>query len=188
MKMFLLFISVFLPEVNTATAGAPSTQEMHLSVTLLQRVFPSADATRVTSYSFSAEEKNLLLNTLGPHRGKDSMLIIGSSRNDTLLGFGVVDQVRGKDQPITYCVVVDLTLHVITTEILVYRESYGGEVQRRSWLDQFIGKSPDDQLRPGREIKNITGATISARSVTLGVRQILAALRIVGPKLLRELQ
>jgi hypothetical protein len=161
---------------------------MNLSITLLQRVFPLADVTRVIAHSFSAEEKNLITYALGSFRLNDSVLVIASSKQDTLLGFGVVDHVRGKDQPITYCVVVDPNLHVVTTEILVYRESYGGEVQRRSWLDQFIGKSPDDQLRPGREIKNITGATISARAVTLSVRQVLTTLRIAVPRLLQELQ
>ncbi len=188
MKTFILLASVLLPGINIAIAGTLSEREIYLSATLLERVFPLADNTRAISHSFSAEEKNQMMNTLGSFRLRDSLLVIASSKQGTLLGFAVVDHVRGKDQPITYCIVVDPSLHVMTTEILVYRESYGGEVQRRSWLDQFIGKSPDDQLRPGRDIKNITGATISARSVTLGVAQILTVLRIVEPRLLRELQ
>lgn len=99
------------------------------------------------------------------------------------MGYAIIDEVRGKDQPITYCIVVDENFAVKHIAVLAYREPYGGEVQNESWLNQFFGKRPGDKLRPGKEIKNITGATISARAITFGVKNILALLRIVAPRL-----
>ncbi len=61
-------------------------------------------------------------------------------------------------------------------DILVYREPYGGEVAYEPWRRQFRGKTAADSLRVGREIRSISGATISVHAVTLGVRRLLADL------------
>jgi Na+-transporting NADH:ubiquinone oxidoreductase subunit NqrC len=59
-------------------------------------------------------------------------------------------------------------------EILEYRESYGDQVRGAAWRAQFVGKKAGAPLRLGGEIKNISGATLSSKHVTDGVRRILA--------------
>ena len=54
------------------------------------------------------------------------------------------------------------------------------EVSRRRFLNQYRGKGPDSPLRINRDILNITGATVSSRAVTLGVKKVLAAFRVLG--------
>jgi Na+-translocating ferredoxin:NAD+ oxidoreductase RnfG subunit len=98
------------------------------------------------------------------------------ARGDSLLGFAVVREVRGKDQPITFLVATDSTDRLKDIDILVYREPYGGEVAYEAWRRQFRGKSADDRLEVGRDIRSISGATISVHSVTLGVRRALSDL------------
>ena len=98
------------------------------------------------------------------------------TRGDTLLGFAVVRAVKGKDQPITFLVATDATDHLKDIDILVYREPYGGEVAYESWRRQFRGKSAADTLEVGRQIRSISGATISVNAVTAGVRRALADL------------
>src|SRR2546426_5276179 len=93
-----------------------------------------------------------------------------------LLGFAAVGNVLGKDQPITYLVAIDSTDRLKDVDILVYREPYGGEVAYEPWRRQFRGKSTGDSLRVGKEIRSISGATISVHAVTLGVRRMLAEL------------
>jgi hypothetical protein len=95
------------------------------------------------------------------------------ARKDSLLGFAVVRNVKGKDQPITYLVAVDPLDRLRDIDILVYREPYGGEVAYEAWRKQFRGKSSTDSLRVGREIRGISGATISVHAVTAGVRKAL---------------
>jgi len=97
-------------------------------------------------------------------------------RTDSLLGFAVVREVRGKDQPITFLVATDSTDRLKDIDILVYREPYGGEVAYDAWRRQFRGKSADDKLEVGRDIRSISGATISVNAVTLGVRRALSDL------------
>jgi len=106
--------------------------------------------------------------------GTDTALRV--ARGDTLLGFAVVRNVKGKDQPITYLVATDTADRLRDVDILVYREPYGGEVAYEPWRRQFRGKTAADTLVVGRQIRGISGATISVHAVTLGVRQALADL------------
>jgi len=39
-------------------------------------------------------------------------------------------------------------------------------------LKQFIGKTNTDEMKFGHDIQNISGATISARSITNGVQEV----------------
>lgn len=94
-------------------------------------------------------------------------------RGDSVLGFAVVREVKGKDQPITFLVATDTADRLRDVDILVYREPYGGEVAYEAWRRQFRGKSTDDALQVGRDIRTISGATISVNAVTLGVRNAL---------------
>jgi thiamine biosynthesis lipoprotein len=98
-------------------------------------------------------------------------------RDGELLGYACIDDVLGKEQPITFLLATDPTLKIRSIEILAYRESHGGEVRRADWRAQFAGKDPDSPLRVGRDVKNIAGATISCRNLTNGVRVRLEALR-----------
>jgi len=106
--------------------------------------------------------------------GADTVLRV--ARGDSLLGFAAVGNVIGKDQPITFLVAIDPSDRLKDVDILVYREPYGGEVAYDAWRRQFRGKSATDSLRVGREIRTISGATISVHAVTLGVKRVLADL------------
>ena len=59
-------------------------------------------------------------------------------------------------------------------EVLDYRESHGGEIRDPQWRLQFAGKTARDPLQLDRDIRNISGATLSCRHVTDGVKRILA--------------
>ena len=95
------------------------------------------------------------------------------TRGDSLLGFAQVREVLGKEQPITFLVAIDLANRLKDVDILVYREPYGGEVAYESWRRQFRGRGADAPLVPGRDIRSISGATISVNAVTAGIRRTL---------------
>lgn len=103
----------------------------------------------------------------------DSAEVLRITRGDSLLGFAQVREVRGKEQPITFLVAIDPTNHLKDVDILIYREPYGGEVAYESWRRQFRGQGADAPLVPGRDIRSISGATISVNAVTVGVRLTL---------------
>ena len=89
-------------------------------------------------------------------------------------GWLFVDRVIGKHEFITYALAVGGDGRVSGLEILEYLESYGGEVRRPSWRAQFHGKRlTSDALALGEDIDNISGATLSSRNITDGVRKLL---------------
>ena len=94
-------------------------------------------------------------------------------------GWFILDQVVGKHEFITYAVALDASGAVKDIEILDYRESYGGQVREAAWRAQFTGKRHGTPLKLGADIKNISGATLSSKHVTDGVRRILATYAIV---------
>lgn len=100
-------------------------------------------------------------------------------------GVLMVDQVIGKHEFIDYAVAVSTNGTVLQVEILEYREHYGGDVSQPKWREQFRGKTARDPLKIGGDIYNITGATLSCRHVTEGVKKLLAIFEVaVRPRLL----
>jgi Na+-translocating ferredoxin:NAD+ oxidoreductase RnfG subunit len=94
-------------------------------------------------------------------------------------GWFIVDRVVGKHEYITFALGLDADGAVKDIEILEYRESYGDQVRGSAWRAQFKGKRNGAPLRLGSDIKNISGATLSSKHVTDGVRRLLATYAIV---------
>lgn len=89
-----------------------------------------------------------------------------------LAGYALLDNVYGKSMPITFLVMFDLNGKILCTEIIKYREPYGGSVQSREWNSQFKGKDDQSEFTVGKDISTISGATISVNSVTKGVKKL----------------
>jgi Na+-translocating ferredoxin:NAD+ oxidoreductase RnfG subunit len=100
-------------------------------------------------------------------------------------GVLMVDQVIGKHDFIDYAVAISTNGSVLQVEILEYREHYGAQVREPKWREQFTGKTARDPLKLNSDIYNITGATLSCRHVTEGVKKLLATFElVVRPRLL----
>jgi Na+-translocating ferredoxin:NAD+ oxidoreductase RnfG subunit len=93
-------------------------------------------------------------------------------------GFFIVDEVVGKHEFITYAVGLNADGTVKQIEILTYRESYGYEVRNADWRAQFVGKNASAPLKLNKDIKNISGATLSCRHIADGVKRVLATYEV----------
>ncbi len=89
-------------------------------------------------------------------------------------GWFVIDEVVGKHEHIKYAVAIGSDGAVRSIEIMEYNESYGSEVRDPSWRQQFVGKTASSSLKFGRDIRNISGATLSSKHITDGVKRVLA--------------
>ena len=94
----------------------------------------------------------------------------------TLLGNAVIAEEIGKYRPITFIVGTTPDLAIRDVEVLVYRESRGGEVRFPRFLRQYRGKSGSSPIRTNRDIINVAGATLSVNALNLGVRRVLLSL------------
>ncbi|MCT4698968.1 FMN-binding protein [Tenacibaculum haliotis] len=98
---------------------------------------------------------------------------------DNVLGYVFIDKAPSKTDEFDYLVLLDKQLIVIKTKVLIYREDYGGEIGSKRWLKQFIGKTSKDTLKYEKDIMAISGATISASSMTIAVNTFLQNLEIL---------
>lgn len=103
------------------------------------------------------------------------------TQNEIIAGFAILDNVKGKSMPITFIVLYDTDGKVIHSAVVKYREPIGGEVGRRSWLDQFLGKNTDSVYD---EIDAISGSTISVNSVTKGIHKLTLLLNKIRSDLM----
>jgi hypothetical protein len=94
-------------------------------------------------------------------------------------GWFIVDEVVGKHEFITFAVTISAAGAVEDVEILDYREAYGAQVREPAWLAQFVGKQHGAPLTLGDDIKNISGATLSSKHISDGVRRLLSTHAIV---------
>lgn len=91
-----------------------------------------------------------------------------------LLGYAYVGNAPSKTASFDYLILFDKDFIILKSKVLVYREEYGGEIGSKRWLKQFIGKSSKSEtLNPTKNIRAISGATISVRSMTNAINDVL---------------
>lgn len=94
------------------------------------------------------------------------------------LGWFVLDEVIGKHEFITYVVALLPDGEVKGIDILDYRETHGSEIKNEKWRAQFIGKKEGDDFKLDEDIKNISGATLSCKNISNGVKRIVATFQV----------
>jgi len=149
---------------------------------VLLRSFPGA-AFDKRVITFDDDERVKIEGLIKKRFFKRQMVFYIATKVNTPLGYGVIGSERGKTRQITFMVLLDKDGAVKDVDILAFRESQGYEVENPGWRKQFRGKTVGSQLRLRSDIKNISGATLSARAVTKGVKNILAAFEVVRGRL-----
>ena len=74
---------------------------------------------------------------------------------------------------ITYALGINADGSIRQVEIVEYLEAYGSQVRYPNWREQFVGKTADSLLRVDSDITNISGATLSVRHLTDGIKRLL---------------
>lgn len=143
----------------------------------LAETFPKA-ARFDTEVRLLADDARAALEKKLGGRVADDTVTVHRAWDDAgrLLGYGVVSEEIGKYRPITFLVGASPALEVERVHVLVYRESHGADVRRARFLNQYRGKDLDDPIRANRDIINISGATLSVRSLNFGVKKVLGIL------------
>jgi Na+-transporting NADH:ubiquinone oxidoreductase subunit C len=168
--MKLLRYSLCVPAL---IATAHATQ--YLTVQAAQRLFfPAADEFAEKKLILTPEQTREVEEQARSTMRLKRFRIWQAFTDGKLTGTFIRDEVYGKHEFITYAVALDLSGAVLGVEILDYRESYGGEIRSRTWRDQFIGKRATNRLELDKDIRNLSGATLSCQHVTEGIRRMLA--------------
>ncbi|MFC5742630.1 FMN-binding protein [Dyella tabacisoli] len=155
--------------------SAPVQATVYLSVEQAQALmFPGATFTpafvTLSSDQMKAIEQASDVNVLSPNL-KAWRVSSG--------GWFIADQVVGKHEFIPFALAIDANGTVKSVEILEYRETYGDQVRNPAWRAQFTGKTHDAPLKLNDDIKNLSGATLSSRHITDGVKRLLTTHALV---------
>lgn len=163
-------ISVIALVFLAAPRAATQTRVYFTEEEVVERALEGADSITARVVSLAREQAEILSDDLGAAM-LDSMYVFHLAVVDsTVTRCTVVVNAMGQYQPITLAVTLRMDGLVEGVQIMVYRESRGGEVRRRAFLEQFEERTADGGLRLGGDIRHVTGATISSRGVTDGVR------------------
>lgn len=154
--------------------------ERYLTVAEAQRVcFPEADRFEVETARFNAEQIKAIADKIGIKVSNRENEIHWARHGTNLAGVLIIDHVLSKHEFIDYAVALSPDGTVRQVEILEYRERYGREIREKKWRDQFKGKTVASKLRLNDDVYNISGATISCRHITEGVKRVLATFEVV---------
>lgn len=99
--------------------------------------------------------------------------------NQKVIGYAVINTAPSKTAEFDYLILLDASGTIVKSNVLIYREEYGGEIGSTRWLRQFIGKSQNDVLEYKKNIDAISGATISVKSMIKSVNEVLQTVKIL---------
>ena len=136
-------------------------------------MLPKSERVRKEAIQLTQEKKDLIEQRIGwkfPEQGFD--VYIGKT-GDKIDGYAMVHNTIGKHKHMTYMVGVDPHGAISDVELLVFREARGSEVGRKRFNAQYEGKTVLDPIRINKDIINITGATMSVRSISAGIKRAL---------------
>ena len=136
-------------------------------------MFPDSKTIRRDTLTLTAEQKAFVEKVIGWEFPEYSFDVFIGETQGKIDGYAVIQNTIGKHRPITYMVGVTPTGECMNFEVLVYREARGNEIATKRFNYQYQGKTIGDPVRINRDIINITGATMSVRSASAGVKRVL---------------
>jgi Na+-translocating ferredoxin:NAD+ oxidoreductase RnfG subunit len=163
LELIILGLSLTAPITQTVRAEVYFNEDQ-----VVKSIFPQGKFTS-RWIELSSEQINLIEKASG-ESVRDKKVRVWQGADGEMV---FIDRVVGKHDFITYAVGIDKEGKVKKVEVMEYRETYGHEVRRPEWREQFTGKNLADPLKLNKDIKNISGATLSSAHLTAGVRRIL---------------
>jgi Na+-translocating ferredoxin:NAD+ oxidoreductase RnfG subunit len=146
----------------------------------IHKVFPGSTVTEQVDICLSAEgilrvekEAHIVFN-----EGNSARVAYREVKNEEkVIGSIVVDSVQGRWGPIKFLMGVDRAGVVVGVVVLEHKEVRGKPIVKQRFLKQYLGKTSKDPVRVQKDIDGVTGATVSSRALTDGVRKDLFILK-----------
>jgi Na+-translocating ferredoxin:NAD+ oxidoreductase RnfG subunit len=141
-------------------------------------IFPDAQTARPLLVKLNEGQRDKIKALSGLRQRWEEQKVWRMEKDGALLGWFIVDEVVGKHEFITYGTGLTPDGHVISIEIMSYRETKGDQVRETGWRKRFAGKTLADPFKLDEDIPNISGATLSCRNLTDGVKRLLALQKV----------
>jgi hypothetical protein len=144
--------------------------------------FPDCDRVETRDVFLSPEQRERIERAAGSALDGSLITIYEGYSGDRLVGYAMLDSHLVRTLPETLLVVLDASGSVTATYVMAFHEP-PDYLPGDRWLGLFHDRRLSDDLRVGRAIVGITGATLSARAVVGSVRRSLAIYEVLftGP-------
>lgn len=147
----------------------------------LKLVFPDATTSRQTLFLSDAQRARAAKASGAEISSSLATRYVAHDEMGKILGWAYLDTHRVRTLPETLMIVLDADGAVQRVEVVTFREPLE-YMPREGWYRQYDGQTLDDDLALKREIRPVTGATLTARATTEAVRRILAIHEAVAAK------
>lgn len=139
----------------------------------LKLTFPKSERIRKDVIQLTSEKKAQIEERIGWKFPEEFFEVYIGETGTQIDGYALIQNTIGKHKHMTYMVGVDSTGACTDVELLVFREAKGSEVRTKRFNVQYEGKTVHDPIRINKDIINISGATMSVRSLSAGVKRVL---------------
>lgn len=162
--------------VAAATLSSPhALAETYFNTEQAQKaLFPEATAFELIAIQLTDADRAALGKVAKTRTPLPEKTLWRAKKGAETIGTFAIDDVYGKHEFITYAVALKPDGSVRGLEVMVYRETYGGQIRDAKWRAQFVGKTHGATLALDQDIVNISGATMSCLHVAEGVKRLLA--------------
>lgn len=144
----------------------------------LRLAFPGCEVKRQTAY-LTAEQLERARQLSGVEVPSALVTYYTAIKAGAVQGTAYFDTHRVRTLPETLMVVVDPKGEVRRIEVLSFREPEE-YMPKEIWYDQFEGQELDRELEIKRDIRPVTGATLTARATTTAARRVLAIHQVIA--------
>jgi hypothetical protein len=139
----------------------------------VKTMLPKSERVRKELVRLTPEKKYQVEERIGWKFPEEAFEVYIGETGSKIDGYALVQNTIGKHKAMTYMVGVDGRGHVLDVELLVFRESRGSEIRQKRFNSQYEGKTVLDPVRINKDIINISGATMSVRSMSAGIKRVL---------------
>lgn len=143
----------------------------------LKAVFGEGFQVEREQKSISEIDRRTLAAASGLRFPEPAVTFMVGRNTGQIIGYALVMNEIGKSEPITFMVVMSPDQRVTDVHLMVFRESRGAEVREQRFLRQFRGKRIKDAIQVNNDIINYSGATLSSKAISRGVKRALLLLK-----------
>jgi electron transport complex protein RnfG len=172
-----IFIWVALGTAGLAgTGSAAYARDFWTPQALLSQHFHGSERVSFVRLRLVGPQRSRVESRLGRALPKAEYTVFVATTGGRADGYAVFDEQLGQHEPISFATFFDAEGRITRIEVVAYREPFGEGIRAERFRRQFIGRSVRSQFRAGSDIDIISGATISSRSMCIGVERAAALL------------
>ena len=154
----------------------------------LKQMFPDVDQVVKETVTLTSAELTKVKARLGGHlvhfqAGSESEKVSETStftfyigiKGNSRIRMAFIDEQPGKWGPVEFIIALNTNPGKIhNLAVMSYQEKRGRPIARNNFLQQFAGKGSSDQITLNKDIRAISGATISSDATCFAVKKAIA--------------